>query len=155
MPRPARFPAPSRALVATLVLLALFTAGCTSDPEILVNRTLDAREEAMAKLDVDKYVSLFHPDYQYAEGETETVASATRKRFAKYTTIILRTTDRRIILEHNGKIARVIQDYEMQAHLKNGKVLKLSGQDHFLLKRKSNLFGLLGTEYLFYQGVGV
>ena len=133
------------------VLLLLLLAGCARDPAWLVERTLAAREKALALKDLKGYVALFHPGYRYQEGQTDTVLSWAQKKFAAHDSIGLTTSNTRITFEENGEIARVVQDFELKAE-KNGKVFRTSGTEQFLLKRKKSL---LKTEYLFYQGLGI
>jgi hypothetical protein len=139
---------PSKLLAA--VALTVLLSACSRDPAWLVERTLDAREAALKSKDLKTYAALFHPDYQYQPGETETNEARMQKHFAAHDKIILRTNNRRITFEQNGEIARVVQEYQLMTEY-NGKTFKTSGTENFLLKRKKTFFK---TEYLFYQGLG-
>ncbi|MCZ7585165.1 MAG: nuclear transport factor 2 family protein [Deltaproteobacteria bacterium] len=131
-------------------MLALLLSSC-GDPTAAVEKTLDAREKAMREKDLDAYVALFHPDYVYKEDATETVRQNAERRFAFYKTIMMRTHNRRITFEHDGRIARVVQEFEM-AVTHAGETKRFSGTEHFLLKRESGIFG---TTFLFVEGLGV
>lgn len=141
------------AALALGVLVALAASGCGAHPELLVEKTLEARQKALASLDVEGYVTLFHPKYRYKPDSTQTIRSQTEQRFAKYKTIQLYTTNRRITFEQDGEIASVVQEFTLQAELLDGQVVRHADTEYFKLKRHRR-FGIF-TEYLFYEGLSV
>ncbi|MCL4233761.1 MAG: hypothetical protein KJ042_04495 [Deltaproteobacteria bacterium] len=141
------------AVLATLTLCAILASGCGAHPELLVEKTLEARQKALASLDVEGYVALFHPQYRYKPDSTQTILSQTQARFAKYRTIQLYTTNRRITFEQDGEIASVVQEFTLQAELLDGQIVRHSDTEYFKLKRHRR-WGLF-TEYLFFEGLSV
>lgn len=139
--------------LALAIALLAATAGCGAHPELLVEKTLDARQKALAALDVEGYVALFHPQYRYKPDSTETIRSQTMRRFAKYRTIQLYTTNRRITFEQDGEIASVVQEFTLQAEMLDGQIVRHADTEYFKLKRHRR-WGLF-TEYLFYEGLSV
>jgi hypothetical protein len=139
----------SRTALAAILALAL--AGCARDPTYLVEKTLNAREQAMAKLDAEAYAALFHPDYRFLPGETDTVIAKTIRRFGMHDSMKLKTYNRHITFQDNGDVATVVQEYDL-ATQREGKVFRVSDRERFLMKRYRTL---LRTEYLFYQGLGM
>lgn len=147
----------TRARAVVVLAFAAFAAaistGCGAHPELLVEKTLEARQKALASLDVEGYVALFHPQYRYKPDSTQTIRSQTEQRFAKYRTIQLYTTNRRITFEQNGEIASVVQEFTLQAEMLDGQIVRHADTEYFKLKRHRR-WGLF-TEYLFYEGLSV
>lgn len=141
-----------RALLFALCLAAAATACTDLRPDQLVERTLDARERTTAEGDVKGYAALFHPDYRFREDVTDTIESMTRKRFTQYRSIRLVTSNRRISFEQEGEIARVVQEFTLFAETMDGRHVRHSDVEHFLLKRHRDW--LFRVKYLFYEGLG-
>ena len=70
-------------LILCCLVLCFLLVGCFSTPEMQVRKTLDARQSALNARDVDSYIKLFHPDYQYRADEVETITSKISKRFSE------------------------------------------------------------------------
>jgi len=133
-------------LLLALAMLLPALSGCADD-RVRVDRTLDAREQALNAKDVDAYMTLFGEDYVAAKPGLN-LRKQMQAKFDYYDSIYYESFGRNVTFE--GEFARVIQEYKLVTVDKNGRTDRHDGVDHFMLRRH-------GTwpfaEYLFYTGL--
>ena len=130
-----------------LILLVVICAGCEADHKALIEKTLDAREDAMNEKNLDAYLALISKDYQYSPDSKMTIKLYMEENLLCWDIVHIKTYNRLIYIE--GGYASVNQDYQMSLTAK-GETKLFSGAEHFLMKKE----GIFSPEWKFVKGLG-
>jgi hypothetical protein len=132
--------------IVFFLLLVLLTSSCQQNPKTLVEKTLDAREDALNSKNIDAYMTLIGKDYQYKSEASTPLREGLASHFNFFDSIHIRTYNRLIYFE--GKFADITQDFQMSV-MKDGKAQVFSGAEYFVFQKQGGLF----PKWLFIKGL--